>query len=193
MQISDQKPCVKCGGIERFSRGECKACAKVRTAAWAAANPEKVKAYKRKYAAANREKVAIASASWVEANRERRRATNRAWTEANRDKSRAHAKAWAGKNKEARRINEQNRRGRKAAVGGKISKGLSAKLFALQKGRCACCKEPLGDEYHLDHIVPLALGGPNTDENMQLLRPTCNMKKHAMHPIDFMQSKGLLL
>jgi hypothetical protein len=187
------RPCVKCGGTERYARGDCKACVKVASAAWQAANPDKVKASKRKYAAANREKGAIASAAWSSANRDRRRATNRDWAAANRERQRAHSRTWASNNKEARRINEQNRRGRKAEVGGKISKDLPAKLFALQKGRCACCKAPLGDDYHLDHIMPLALGGSNTDDNMQLLRPVCNMQKHAMHPVDFMQRRGLLL
>lgn len=193
MLSSEIRPCVKCGGTERYARGDCKACVKVANAAWKAANPEKVKASKRKYAAANREKGAKAVAAWAAANREKRNASARARGAANREKERAYCKAWASKNKEARRINEQNRRGRKAAAGGKISKDLPAKLFALQKGRCACCKQPLGADYHLDHIVPLSRGGSNTDDNMQLLRPVCNLQKHALHPIDFMQRKGFLL
>jgi 5-methylcytosine-specific restriction endonuclease McrA len=51
----------------------------------------------------------------------------------------------------------------------------------------------LGDNYHLDHIVPLAIGGTNTDDNIQLLRQKCNQQKSAKHPIDFMQSRGFLL
>ena len=74
-----------------------------------------------------------------------------------------------------------------------LSVGLSAKLFKLQKGKCPCCKQPLGDDYHLDHKMPLALGGTNTDENMQLLRSICNLQKHAKHPVDFMQERGYLL
>lgn len=49
------------------------------------------------------------------------------------------------------------------------------------------------DGYHVDHIQPLALGGSNDKTNLQLLCPTCNTKKSAKHPIDFMQSRGLLL
>lgn len=45
----------------------------------------------------------------------------------------------------------------------------------------------------MDHILPLALGGTNVDENIQLLRKRCNLQKCAMHPVDFMQSKGRLL
>jgi 5-methylcytosine-specific restriction endonuclease McrA len=53
--------------------------------------------------------------------------------------------------------------------------------------------QPLGDNYHLDHITPITLGGSNTDDNMQLLRQRCNNQKYNKHPIDFMQSRGFLL
>lgn len=73
------------------------------------------------------------------------------------------------------------------------SKGLAERLFRLQRGKCACCKKPLGSDYHLDHIMPLALGGVNEDSNIQLLRAKCNMQKHTVHPVEFMQQRGFLL
>ena len=45
----------------------------------------------------------------------------------------------------------------------------------------------------LDHIVPLALGGLNKDENIQLLRAVCNLNKGRKNPIAFMQERGFLL
>jgi 5-methylcytosine-specific restriction endonuclease McrA len=101
--------------------------------------------------------------------------------------------AWAKANPEVNRIKAQNRRALKRVNGGKLSKGLAEKLFKLQKGKCPCCHQPLGENYHLDHIVPLALGGSNTDDNIQLLRSSCNNQKSAKHPIDFMQQRGFLL
>jgi len=78
--------------------------------------------------------------------------------------------------------------------GGELSKNLVAKLFKLQGGQCACgCGGDLGEDYHLDHRMPLALGGSNTDGNMQLLRKRCNLRKGAKHPIKFMQENGFLL
>jgi 5-methylcytosine-specific restriction endonuclease McrA len=47
--------------------------------------------------------------------------------------------------------------------------------------------------YHKDHVVPLALGGEHAPNNIQLLCPACNLSKGARHPVDFMQSKGMLL
>lgn len=68
------------------------------------------------------------------------------------------------------------------------------KLLVLQRGRCACCRCDLRNEkYHLDHHMPLALGGAHDDRNMQLLCKTCNLSKHSKHPVDFMQSRGFLL
>lgn len=49
----------------------------------------------------------------------------------------------------------------------------------LQKGQCAICKTPLGDVFHLDHIIPLSKGGASTAKNMQITCPTCNLAKGA--------------
>ena len=138
----------------------------------------KCKTCKAAYRADNRAKANASSAAWKAANKERRKATMAAWHKAN---------------PEYTRIRNQNRRARKLESGGKLSKGLSVRLFKLQRGKCACCGQPLGTEYNLDHIMPIALGGSNTDDNIQLLRATCNKQKHAKHPIDFMQQKGYLL
>lgn len=259
------KTCTKCGIAKPVSeyhkdkqrsdgrRPSCKKCKsatsaayraanpeklRAATAAWAAANPGKKAATKRAWRAANREKVNAESAAYRAANPEKvrsaeiaryrnnpefekarvaaYRAANKekvksyaaayramypekvmafvtAYRKANPDKCRAATAAWRAANPEASRLSVQNRRARKTRNGGRLSKGLAKRLYALQKGMCPCCKQPLGDDYHLDHIVPLALGGPNTDDNIQLLRAICNQQKHAKHPIDFMQSRGYLL
>lgn len=143
-----------------------------------AANREHRLKVKAIYCAANAEKVAQKKAEWAAANIERRRKVSQQWRHANPDAARA---IW------------QNGRAVRAAAGGKLSSGLTKKLFELQKGMCPCCKQPLGEKYHLDHKMPIALGGSNTDDNMQLLRSICNLQKHAKHPVDFMQERGFLL
>lgn len=101
---------------------------------------------------------------------------------------------WHKSHPENMRINNHNRRARKRENGGVLSRDIADKLYKLQRGRCACgCGKNLGDDYHLDHIMPIKLGGANKDCNIQLLRPFCNTQKHAKHPIDYMQSKGFLL
>ena len=101
-------------------------------------------------------------------------------------------KRYRESNRNKKRVNNQAYRIR-ARNSGKLSSGIIEKLMNLQHGKCACCGELLYDDFHVDHIIPLSLGGTNTDDNIQLLKSTCNLKKRNMHPIDFMQSKGMLL
>lgn len=39
--------------------------------------------------------------------------------------------------------------------------------------------------YHVDHVVPISLGGSDGPENLVLTCPNCNHRKHAKHPMDF--------
>ena len=201
--------CPKCQTeTERITRGDCKVCAAANSAAYRSANPSKVKAYNAAYRVANPEKVKALTAAWAKTHQEHRNANDRARRAVNPEKARANAaaryaanpekanarsSAWKKANPEAMRILRQNYKAKKRANGGILSKGLSAKLFKLQHGKCACCGLPLGGNFHLDHILPIYLGGVNEDSNIQLLRSTCNQQKSAKHPIDFMQSRGFLL
>ena len=131
--------------------------------------------------------------AWRIANREKVNASHVKWCAANPHKRNAWRNAWAAANPENKRISHLNRRARKRFAGGALSQGLAAKLFDLQKGRCACCGLSLDAGYHMDHVMPLALGGLNVDSNMQLLTPACNMQKSKKHPDDFMRQRGFLL
>ncbi|MGJ3233258.1 MAG: HNH endonuclease [Oceanicaulis sp.] len=58
-------------------------------------------------------------------------------------------------------------------------------VFHRDKGRCVLCRTDLTGLYsqnskiHLDHIVPLALGGMNCVTNLQLTCSNCNLHKGA--------------
>ena len=141
----------------------------------------------------NRDQISKINTAWRQRNADLVKRAGAAWNEANRERVREIKRAWELRNPEHRRLNDQNRRARLRRDGGRLSKGLSARLFKLQKGKCPCCGKPLGSNYHLDHIIPIAGGGPNTDDNIQLLRARCNIQKHSKHPVEFMQSRGFLL
>lgn len=85
---------------------------------------------------------------------------------------------------------DQKRRGLKT---GRLPKGTVANLLRLQRYRCAVCKDRLNRNYHVDHIIPLAKGGKHEPSNVQLLCPTCNVRKSAKDPIRFMREMGYLL
>lgn len=187
------------------------------------ANREKKSEYRREYYKANRERELDGQRKYYEANRDKRLEwhrenykakhdeildSNRKYREENREKLRElhrnrrasnpvgvreYFRKYYASNHEKYRVSSHTRRARVVGSAGKLSPGLAKKLFKLQRGKCACCGKSLGADYHLDHIMPIALGGSNTDDNIQLLRATCNLKKSAKHPIDFMQSRGFLL
>jgi 5-methylcytosine-specific restriction endonuclease McrA len=187
------KICKNCGSSEYYSCGVCKPCAQARNAAWYADNIEKRRASIAAWRSSNLEMDKAQKAAWYSANHEKVKANSVAWRAVNHERKKTTDAAWSAANLDVRRERQQNRRARKRANGGKLSAGLTEKLFRLQRGKCACCGKPLGDDYHLDHRMPLALGGANDDSNMQLLTAKCNLQKQAKHPIDFMQSRGFLL
>jgi putative transposase len=53
--------------------------------------------------------------------------------------------------------------------------------YDLDRGQCAQCGAnvylELTEEQHMDHIVPLAVGGTNDLSNLQLLCAPCNLAK----------------
>ena len=61
-----------------------------------------------------------------------------------------------------------------------ISRLRWAVLYSEQGGCCAGCFKPLGEDAQVDHVVPLARGGQDVFENMQLLHGACNLRKRAM-------------
>jgi 5-methylcytosine-specific restriction endonuclease McrA len=102
----------------------------------------------------------------------------------------ANQRAYRERNPEKVREWSQKRKGLKT---GRLPRGTVVNLFHLQRGKCAVCKCCLKAGFHLDHIEPLARGGLHVVKNIQLLCPTCNVRKGAKDPITFMQSKGFLL
>lgn len=154
--------------------------------AWYEANRGRVRAAGKAWAEANPEKVLASKVKWKEANPGKHLAQGAAWRKANQERYRAGIIKWNMENPEVVRRYKQNRRARKLAAGGTLSRGLAGRLLVEQKGLCACCGRPL-TEWHLDHIVPLAKGGPNTDDNVQLLLPRCNLRKGAKTMDEYMQ------
>jgi 5-methylcytosine-specific restriction endonuclease McrA len=193
---------------------------RARRAAYCAANPDKVKAYQKsdvakaaraKSVAKNADHYKQWRAQWEVENRERRNAQRREAYQANPERGRARSMRYLAKPesralvaarvraskqrpevRERIKLNKQNRR--KRAAGGKLSRGITAKLMVLQRACCAGCRGSLAELGHeLDHIEPLARGGAHADDNMQLLCPPCNRFKNAKDPIAWAQSQGRLL
>lgn len=195
---SRSKPCPRCGQVLRDQKeGRCIPCRKQSTKEYREKNREKINAKTKEWhSRADKSVLAAKKVEYNKNNAERMAAAKLEWQRNNREKVRGYAKASYEKNKdkhrERMRRQELAKRARIKLVGGKLSNGIGDRLIALQRGKCAICECRIV-KYHMDHIMPIALGGMNIDENIQLLCPTCNLRKNAKHPIDYMQSLGRLL
>lgn len=207
------KFCKRCNSeTERYDSGSCKICVKAdrianrlanadkekqknreRAAKWRLENREESNKRQSEYYAKNADKIKAQKATKYLSNPDKFRSRRAELYAENPHRFREYTSKWKASNKLACRMHDHNRRANKRNNGGKLSKGIVEKLIKLQRGKCACCLMPLANDYHLDHIVPIKLGGQNIDSNIQLLHSRCNLKKNAKHPIDFMQQRGFLL
>jgi hypothetical protein len=130
---------------------------------------------------------------WVANNLEKMRAMRKAWKAANPDKVRAESAKWMRDHPEVRAANQSNRRARIVGAGGSFASDQIRDLVLRQNGCCAICKNKLPTKFHRDHVIPIALGGSNDILNIQILCPSCNLRKGAKHPIEFAQQIGMLL
>jgi hypothetical protein len=166
---------------------------KKKSADWYSANKERASVRGKKRYSENADAIKQRVEKYRLANPEKIKLDQAKYRLKNKNKAKEYFAEWRAKNPESFKQYRRNRRARIKASAGKLSRGLEKKLLKLQNGKCACCKQSLGDDYHMDHIMPLALGGSNTDDNIQLLRAKCNRSKSAKHPVDFMQERGYLL
>jgi 5-methylcytosine-specific restriction endonuclease McrA len=89
-----------------------------------------------------------------------------------------HLRAYRLKHPEIAREHERRRRARKRGRPGRASPRVESMLFAAQKGLCWWCKVPLIlVEVHVDHVLPLGMGGLHDDANLALSCAPCNLER----------------
>lgn len=175
---------------------------------WSRKNPEKVSGYLSKYRSSNKESIAQKMNEYRRANLPMYAEKMREYRKSNMDIFRSYEakrvrppgyrnsfnqylREWAKANPDKKREHAARRAGRKL---GRLEQGSVTKIGRLQTWKCACCRVHLKRTgYHIDHIMPLALGGEHAAFNIQLLCPKCNLSKSAKHPVDFMRQRGYLL
>lgn len=102
-----------------------------------------------------------------------------------REEAVATTRQWRKDHPGAQRALKHHRRARKLAAPGTHTAADVAAQYKRQKGRCYWCKAKTGISYHIDHVIPLALGGSDGPENIVIACPHCNCSKSAEHPMDF--------
>lgn len=115
----------------------------------------------------------------------------------NPEKIAEHARKSKARHPETILAHRRNRRALKMSAEGKHTASEVKSIFQSQRGLCANCKTKLSTEgnnkYHVDHIMPLALGGSNWPKNLQCLCPKCNLSKGAKHPDIWAKENGRML
>lgn len=173
------KPCPKGHVCARRSQcGGCFDCGKHHSAESHAKNKESRNASCREYHAKNRPKMLKRMTAYGDKTKKVRL---------------EKAALWRKENPEKRVAYEAKRRALKKDSIGFFTAIDISRIMSLQRSRCASCGSIVGNRYHVDHITPLSRGGSNGPENIQILCPTCNHKKHAKDPIQWANENGKLL
>lgn len=130
-------------------------------------------------------------AEYREANRERILEYNRQYREANREKwleyFREYARQWRQENLDKHRAKEALRRARKRQAATEHFTPEDVKRIWGENPVCVYCQERPAE--HLDHFVPLALGGEHslTNATWPACAP-CNFRKQDKHPWEWLYS-----
>ena len=139
------------------------------------ANKEKLNACHRVYHEANKEKISAHQRAYHEANKEKINACSRAYHEANKEKLNACSRAYYEANKDKFLAKDAKRRALKVPA---LLPTTDDKLIQnLYKQRELMSKKH-NEVYHVDHIIPLSIGGAHHQDNLRIITAKENLKKH---------------
>ncbi len=177
-----KKYCTRCGELKSLDqfylakksrdghKAYCSDCGREDSREWIIAHPEENRARARK---------------GYEDDPEAGKKRAKEWSAKNPEKRRAICRKWSQENPELQRASTQRRRARLANV--EHEKFRDVDVFERDKWICGICGQPINPaERHpapghaqLDHVVPIAKGGPHTWENVQASHAICNQQKSA--------------
>lgn len=185
-------PCINGHLSERLTRGKmCLACHRETQARTRAADPERIARIKAASYLRHRVEVLAKVQTYQANNADKIRARKRAFREAHRADIAEYMATWAKANRQLLRVHERRRRDRHRAAKlvGRHTLAEVRVLLTRQNGLCAnnLCSvalvvEPGPLRFHEDHILAITLGGTDDISNIQLLCPTCNLRKGDLSP-----------
>jgi len=170
-------------------RSRCRSC----VADYRSASKARIDEYNDDYRAKNMLRINEQRAKYRAESKEKR--AN--YYELNKARIRKQASEYYEQNKEKYNARDRGRRARVKNAEGNHTSDDVISIFVAQRGLCANCKTKLfksgKQKYHVDHIMPLALGGSNWPSNLQCLCPPCNHSKAAKSPEAWAKQQGKLL
>ena len=155
--------------------GRCKECRKAYQEELRDKDRDEYRRKAREYERQHKGQAKERMAAWLTTNKERKAEGDRVWRRNNPDKT-----------KDQRRVQNARRRALVASAEGNYTPAEWRKLKTQYGNRCLACgrSEP---EVRItpDHVVPLALGGRNSIDNIQPLCWGCNAAKQAREITDY--------
>jgi hypothetical protein len=124
--------------------------------------------------------------AYRKANKERIAAYENAWREENRDKEKARVKAWREDNID--KVYASNAKRRAARINRTpswLTKEDLDRIESIYK-EAQKKKEETGEEWHVDHIIPLQgenISGLHVPDNLQVIRATENIIKKNRYEV----------
>ncbi|MCA9367132.1 HNH endonuclease [Candidatus Kaiserbacteria bacterium] len=190
LQSPQMKTCTKCHIEKPLSefykrkdgkcgvRSNCKLCSAEKQCLYQEANREQIAEYYRQYYEENREYYR----QHYQENKKKIAKIKRKYRKANREHIAEYKRQWERDNPEKVRSYSQNRRARKFNAEGTHTAQEIRDLYAGQDGKCWYCGVDVGDDYEVDHFIPLADGGSNDVGNLRISCMPCNRSKGSKDP-----------
>lgn len=187
-------PCIR-GHISRrnAASGQCQECWRLARPTHAM-DPVKLKA-SRDRGDANRDKAhrKAQRIEWYRANKERLDARHKEWQARNIARSRVFSNARTTRWRKRNLAQDAAKSARRRAVKLAAETGDRGSCVAFFKWAgvtqaipCYWCKKKTTPGFrHIDHIIPLSKGGPDSTGNLCVSCPPCNSRKGALSPEDF--------
>lgn len=161
----------------RVDNSQCIECARLIAGSWNRANPIR---------------HGVHSASYRKRHSGILMVKSRQWAIRNPDKVCAIVKRWRLANPTHVAAINRNRRARVKGAEGKHTHGDIQDILVSQRHECVYCSVALtADNRHIDHIVPISVGGHNGRNNIQILCGTCNMRKSSKTHEEFLDYMGI--
>lgn len=118
----------------------------------------------------------------------RKKDTAKDWYKRNSDKARSNVELWQSNNKEkVRAYKAANKMKRKGVVSGGVTSCDISEWLLTQDKLCSYCGIRCDNNYHIDHVIPISRGGKHVISNLAISCPTCNMRKSAKTPDEFLE------
>ena len=163
---------------------------KARKKAYRQEKKEEIKAYNKAYRKENEERMKARDKAYREENKEKIKASNKAYRKENEESMKARDKAYKEENKEKIKAQDKAyREANKDRYSAYSAKRRALKIVALLPTtdnelvkniykQAKEMSEKRGEEYHVDHIIPLSIGGAHHQDNMRVITAKENLEKN---------------